>query len=162
MVLLHRISGVVNRWIEILLGSMGIGMAFIVALQVFCRYVLNHSLFWSEELARILLIWLTFLGATAAYQRKVHPTIDIISLRVNERLQIYLKIAVYLVSILFFIIMIIHGFQFAYFARLQISPALHLPKWLIYAAVPVSGMLFLLHSLSQLSQEFFGDCQDDN
>ncbi|HTU02099.1 MAG TPA: TRAP transporter small permease subunit, partial [Candidatus Sulfotelmatobacter sp.] len=38
-------------------------LLLVVGLQIFARYALNHSLFWSEELARYLFIYLVFLGA---------------------------------------------------------------------------------------------------
>ena len=44
-------------------------------LQVFFRYVLNASLSWSEELTRLLFVWLTFLGFGLAAQRGALPTI---------------------------------------------------------------------------------------
>ncbi len=100
MELLIRASKATNRWVEHALAFLGITMALIVALQVFCRYVLNHSLFWSEELARYLLVWLTFLGATAAYYRKIHPGIDILTLRLNKNLQKFCRILVHLASLL--------------------------------------------------------------
>ena len=74
---MQKISSHINQSIEYLLFGLGFGMAMLVAVQVFFRYVLNQSLFWSEELARYLLIWLTFLGASCAYYRHAHPGVDI-------------------------------------------------------------------------------------
>jgi len=50
-----------------LLVAMAILVAFVVlaSLQVFTRYVLGNQFVWTEELSGNLLIWLTFLGATA-------------------------------------------------------------------------------------------------
>lgn len=144
--ILGSLSSSVNKVVEKLIGIMGISMASVVVLQVFCRYGLNHSLFWSEELARILLIWLTFLGATSAYFRKAHPTVDMFAARLQGRIKAINSTAVFLLSSLFFTVMIYFGVQFAYFARLQISPALFIPKWIIYSAVPLSGFILLVHS----------------
>ena len=79
MKLLKEVSSVCNTWVERSLAILGITMAAVIILQVIFRYVLNHSLFWSEELARYLLVWLTFLGASSAYYRKVHPGIDLLT-----------------------------------------------------------------------------------
>ena len=151
---LHRASRFCNNWVEKSLALLGISMAIIVVLQVFCRYLLNHSLFWSEELARYLLIWLSFLGATAAYYRKVHPGIDILTSKLKKNQSRIISLAVHGISILFFLIMIIYGTLFAHFIRVQISPALGVPKWLIVSIIPISGILFLLHALSFVAQEW--------
>jgi hypothetical protein len=74
---LDRFSRRTNAVVEQSLLGLGILMIGVVAAQVFFRYVLNHSLFWSEELARYILVWLTFLGASVAYRRGVHPRIDL-------------------------------------------------------------------------------------
>ena len=51
MTFFNKISTQVNQAVEVLLFGLGFSMALIVAVQVFFRYVLNQSLFWSEELA---------------------------------------------------------------------------------------------------------------
>jgi len=152
----ERLSQSINRWVERLLFALGLSMTVIVAVQVFCRYVLNHSLFWSEELARFLLVWLTFLGASAAYRRKAHPTIDVIYGRLRPGWQHIFSILSHLVSLGLFAIMMVYGCQFAYFVRLQISPALYLPKWIVFSVIPVSGLILCLHGLNFLHREVTG------
>ena len=147
---LERLSRSLNHWIEYLLFGLGISMAFIVATQVFFRYALNQSLFWSEELARFLLVWLTFLGATVAYRRKVHPGIDVLVARMQPPLQKASILLTHLASMGLFAVMVIYGFQFAYFVRLQISPALYLPKWIILSIIPVSGLVLMVHGTTFL------------
>lgn len=153
---LERISRSINLWIEYLLFGLGFTMAVIVAVQVFFRYVLNHSLFWSEELARYLLVWLTFLGASVAYHRKVHPGIDIFYSMMPPYNQKVTRIIVHLASLFLFGIMVFYGYKFAYFVRLQISPALYLPKWIIFSIIPISGLILMIHSLAFLFSEFKG------
>ncbi len=147
---LSNASRLTNRWVEYSLASFGIGMAIIVIVQVFCRYILNHSLFWSEELARYLLVWLSFLGATAAYYRRVHPSIDIITIHLPPTPKKYCKIFVHLISMIFFLVMVYHGSLFAHFIRAQISPALAVPKWIIFTIIPLSGLIFSLHCFTFL------------
>jgi len=151
---LGRLSKNINQAVEFLMFAMGFTMALIVVIQVFCRYVLNHSLFWSEELARYLLIWLTFLGASSAYFRKVHPGVDVIYSRMSPKMKHISAIIVHIVCMGIFGIMIVYGFQFAWFVRFQISPALNLPKWIIAGIIPVSGLLLMLHGVVFLLDEF--------
>lgn len=158
--MLDKISRLINSWIESLLFGIGFSMAVIVAIQVFSRYVLNHSLFWSEELARFLLVWLTFLGASVAYRRKAHPSIDVVFVRTSAPVQRILTILVHLSSMVLFGVMIFFGVKFAYFVRLQISPALHLPKWIIFSIIPISGFILMIHGLVFFFDEIKGVDRD--
>lgn len=153
---LERFSRAINHWVELLLFGLGFAMSAIVAAQVFSRYALNHSLFWSEELARYLLVWLTFFGSSAAYYRKAHPGIDVIYGRLPAPARKTASLVVHLVSMVLFGTMIVYGIKFAYFVRLQISPALYLPKWLIFSVIPVSGLILMVHSVTLLLGELKG------
>lgn len=152
---LGRMSRRLNLWVENLVCVMGICMAVVVAVQVFSRYVLNYSLFWSEETARFLLVWLTFLGATVAYYYGAHPGVDVLYRRLPPGLQYGANLLVHGASMFLFTLMVIQGAEFAFFVRLQISPALSLPKWVIMGVVPLSGMIFWVHGLAFLSRELF-------
>ena len=150
---LERLSATLNGWIEYLLFGIGLSMTVVVAVQVFFRYGLNQSLFWSEELARYLLVWLSFLGASVAYRRKAHPGIDILQAKMPAVLQRLSAITVHLASLALFIVMIVYGYRFAYFVRLQISPALYLPKWIVFSIIPISGFILMIHGFNFLLQE---------
>ncbi|MCP4351765.1 MAG: TRAP transporter small permease [Desulfobacterales bacterium] len=153
MSVLEKFSKSINYWIEYLLFGLGFTMSVIVAVQVFSRYALNHSIFWSEELARYLLVWLTFLGISSAYRRKVHPGVDVLYARMSDLLRRASVIFVHLISLALFGIMIFYGCKFAYFVRLQISPALQLPKWIIFSIIPISGFILMIHNLAFLADE---------
>lgn len=147
-------SATINEKIEYLVFGLGLSMALIVALQVFFRYGLNQSLFWSEELARYLLVWLTFLGASAAYFRGAHPGVDVFVNRMGQSRRRAVALLTHLVSIGLFLVMIVYGCRFAYFVRMQTSPALQVPKWIILLVIPVSGVIFLIHGLGFLVKEW--------
>lgn len=48
----------------------------VVLLQVFTRYVLNNSLGWTEEIARYLLIGVTFVGSVMAMRKGTHIAVE--------------------------------------------------------------------------------------
>ena len=160
MFILERLSRTLNAWVEYLLFGFGFTMTMVVALQVLFRYGFNQSLFWSEELARYLLVWLSFLGASVAYRRKAHPGIDVLQKKMPDSLRKYAKILVLLVSLVLFGVMIYFGCRFAYFVRLQISPALYLPKWIIFGIIPLSGFILMIHALYFLLAELAGESRD--
>jgi TRAP-type C4-dicarboxylate transport system permease small subunit len=158
---LEKLSLAINSWIEYLLFGLGFTMTVAVAVQVFFRYVLNQSLFWSEELARYLLVWLSFLGASVAYRRKAHPGIDILYAKLPASIRRISAIAVHLASLSLFAVMVFYGYRFAYFVRLQISPALYLPKWIVFSIIPISGSILMLHGITFLLNDIHGASRDD-
>ncbi len=123
-------------------------MAILVAVQVFCRYILNSSLFWSEELARYMLVWLSFFGATVAYYRNLHPGVDALTSRLSVSRQRISQLLVYITTMGLALIMVISGTQFAWFVRMQISPALSIHKWIILIVIPLSGTLLFVYALT--------------
>jgi len=149
----ERLSLACNRFTERSLLALGLAMSVIVIAQVFCRYILNHSLFWSEELARYILVWLTFLGSCAAYYRGMHPGINLMYRRLPRHLKRVAKILVLLLSLAFFWVMIWYGTQFSFFVRLQTTAALSLPKWIIFSIIPISGIILSLHAVAMLLSE---------
>lgn len=156
MSFLEKLSREINHGIERLLFVLGFSMAMLVAVQVFFRYVLNHSLFWSEELARHLLVWLTFLGASSAYYRNVHPGVDILHSKMQRSLRRAARILIHAASLFLFGVMLVHGCRFAHFVRFQISPALQTPKWIVFAVIPLSGLVLTVHGSVFLLRELRG------
>lgn len=51
-------------------------LACVVFLQFFSRYVLNDSIGWTEEIARYLLIGVTFVGAGLAVRKNSHIAVE--------------------------------------------------------------------------------------
>ena len=150
---LETFSHRLNQWVERLVFVLGRAMALIVVLQVFARYVLNHSLFWSEELARYCLVWISFLGASVAYHDRAHPGVNLLFSRLTPAMERWLAVTVHLISLGLFSIMVVHGIKFAFFVRFQITPALAISKWIIMGILPVSGAVFMVHGACFLINE---------
>lgn len=64
------------RWDDTLVLVIFWVLAFVVFLQFFTRYVLNDSLGWTEEIARFLLIGVTFTGAVMACRKNSHIAVE--------------------------------------------------------------------------------------
>lgn len=77
------------RWLtlgmEYLIGAILVGLIISVSCNVVGRALFNHSLPWADELARMLFIWLVFIGAAAAFSRYEHIAVDALVRRLPLR-----------------------------------------------------------------------------
>ena len=66
----------------------------IVAWQFFTRYVLNDSAGWTEEIARYLLIGVTFVGAITAMRKRSHIAVEAALVYMPPRGRYWMLVAV--------------------------------------------------------------------
>ena len=131
-------------------------MAFIVLAvlwQVFSRYVLQNPSSVTEEIARYLMIWIGILGAAYASGQQEHLAINILPPKLNERNCIRLRIGINILIILFALCaLIVGGGNLVYISYLlgQTSAALHLPLSVVYAVLPLSGLLIIVYKLNEV------------
>jgi TRAP-type C4-dicarboxylate transport system permease small subunit len=64
------------RWDDTLVLILFWLLAFVVFLQFFTRYILNDSIAWTEEVARFMLIGVTFIGAVMATRKQSHIAVE--------------------------------------------------------------------------------------
>ncbi len=78
-----------------------------VFLNVLSRYILEISLPWSEELARFMFIWLSFIGAVIANAQFSHMRLDFIVEKLPAKTAKVVEGISYLVAIVLFVFLFI-------------------------------------------------------
>lgn len=124
-----------------------------VVWQVLSRYVFKAPSPWTEELAEFLMIWLGFLGACVALAAKGHPKIDYVTNKLSPENQLIVRIFSYSVVLLFSISVLLYGgCQLVYntFITNQTSPALMIKVGYVYLAIPVTGVIMVIYSISDI------------
>jgi tripartite ATP-independent transporter DctM subunit len=74
----------------------------VVLAGVVSRYVLNRPIAGSDEIATLVLVWLTFLGGAVAQRRRAHPSVSLFIDRLGPRTTPYVEAATRLVEVFFF------------------------------------------------------------
>lgn len=123
-------------------------MALLVGVQIAGRFLFHYSLFWSDEVARFLLIWVAFLGMSIGVRRGAHPGIDSLARALPPRAGHAVLILAIGCSLLFFAVMLGYGSLLALRTWAQRSPSLGLRMGIPYLAVPAAGALMLLHGIA--------------
>jgi TRAP-type C4-dicarboxylate transport system permease small subunit len=124
------------RWAA---GACLLGIAAASALQVFCRYALNAPLRWPEEVSRLLLIWLTYLGAVVLPGSGHHVAIGVVRDALPPRWRDRLDLLADVLGTVFFAVLAVSGVYLMIAMRGIRLPALQTPLNLLFAVIPVAG-----------------------
>jgi TRAP-type C4-dicarboxylate transport system permease small subunit len=114
-------------------------MSILVIAQVVLRYVFNDPLTWSEEMARIFFIYLSFIGIGAAYGRRRHMFIDAFIIVLPAKMKRAVRYAVTGIASAFLLaVIVITARSMAELYRVDITtPALEYPMAFVYLVIPL-------------------------
>ena len=137
------------KWSAVVLFVIMIGLCI---LQVVCRYVLKISLSFTEELARFLFIWVTFLGTAMAMKKHQHVNMDLLVHLFPESVQRVVNLIVTLFVECTYLMMVYSGVRVMMKTTSQTSPAMNLPMAVVYAAVPVSMLIMAFFQICEFAE----------
>jgi TRAP-type C4-dicarboxylate transport system permease small subunit len=143
----------VTEWVVVVLG---VALVIIVAVTVFCRYILSIGIDWSDEVSRLIFIWLVFLGAYLAFKRKSHAAVGVLSAALPDRLKRYHALAVGMLEAAFMLILAWFGvIQVMDTARFgQITAGMGVPMSWLYVVMPVTAVLVTVSVLADAIRNF--------
>lgn len=128
-------------------------LVVVVLLGVFTRHVMQDQVRWSEELARLLLVWVSFLGGAIAYIDDRHLGVDALVSRLDPAAARIAAVFCHLLVLAFALaVMGVGGTRIVMdrFSSGQLLPALQLSRGWFYLAIPVSGWLISLFAIGNL------------
>ena len=127
-----------------------IGAAFIVAIvtsEVVLRYVFKHSLIFTEELSRYLMVWIVFLGSALAIRDKAHIRINILTKRLNPAQRKVADLLAYGLVLFFLLVVAIEGFRILPSQLQQMCTTFDLSLFYFYLAIPAGCLLMMIYLL---------------
>lgn len=109
-------------------------------LQILFRFIINFSLSWTEELSRYFFVLMVYTGASLAIKRKRHVTVELVECYIKGKVKEY--IFIFNDFIMFTLLVLIGraGWKIVVstYEIGQLSPAISLPMYLIYAIIPLT------------------------
>ncbi|XAH25813.1 TRAP transporter small permease [Xylophilus sp. GW821-FHT01B05] len=133
-----------NRWALILLLA---AMSLIIFVNVALRYLTNQSLEWAEEVSRHMMIWLTFLGAGPVLRYGGHIAVENLQDALPRAGGIAIRVLVAALLFGFFGFMVWYGWLYMERTMFQLTAVTQIPFAWIYAAMPIGGVLLIVHLL---------------
>lgn len=156
----HRIGDGLNRLGEILCLVMLAAMVVITGLQIIFRFF--KALTWSEELARYLLVWSSFLGASCVYRSGGHISVTIVQNLLPPGGRRAVQVVVHLLCAVLFALMVYFGIIYAMKQARQLSPAMRIPMSYPYASIPAGGLMMLWHAVDAVLQALFPEKKEED
>ncbi|RDL47267.1 2,3-diketo-L-gulonate TRAP transporter small permease protein YiaM [Ensifer sp. M14] len=137
-----RISNAIDN-VAGALGSLAIAtFTVIIVYVVICRYAFSFTPRWSEEIPRLLLVWVTFIGAISAFIRQTHLCAGLTDLLVSPgRLRTFLALLARLATFLFLIVIVWSGWKITVLTWSHQTTVLSWPAGLVYLALPVTAAI---------------------
>ena len=127
-----------------------------VFLGVFSRYVMRSTFTWYDEIARLLFVWIVFLGAAVGVRRSGHFRLHLVIDRFPAALRRVADIVGVLAIMGFGLVLIQQGWTLVELGQFQQTPVMGLSKGYVYASMPAGGALIVLFSLRHLWRALTG------
>ncbi|NLZ58328.1 MAG: TRAP transporter small permease [Corynebacterium sp.] len=119
--------------------------------QVFSRQVLNDPSTWSEELSKILFVWLSFSGSAFLFGERGHIAVDFIARKLPLAGQRILQVIAQIIVVLFAVLaMIWGGYLASSIAWNQQMTALPLTLGWVYVIIPIAGVFIAIFAVIDL------------
>ena len=148
---MKKILNIFDIVTDFLGNALFVAMALILILQVFARFVIRVSIPWTEELGRLLFMYVVFVGAGIAAKKGSHLVIDTLSSKLPAKAQKPYKVFLLLCTLACTAVFLIGSIQMVsattnrYFSSMRTLPT----AWM-YAAPAIGFALMLLYFLLEL------------
>ncbi len=147
-----QVADEVLRWSTEVPAAVLVLVEFVLLLTgVVARYVFGRPLFWVDELAATLFVWLNMLGAAVALRRDEHMRLTAIVQRASHRWRAWIDVAVLVVMATFALQMLGPTRSFLITESAITMPALNVSAAYSVSAILVGILLMLVITLVRLA-----------
>jgi TRAP-type transport system small permease protein len=146
---------------EVLVVSLLVVLVCTTFTQVIFRYVINYSLPWADELARVCLVWLVFSGMVLCFVREQHAVVGVLLERYRGRIRRIAHTGIDVLLVVLFVAVMYGGARLMVLTGGQTMSGLGISRGFIYAAVPLGASLMLIEIALRIYRRFTSDDEAD-
>lgn len=130
----------------------------VIAAQVISRYFLSSPLVWAEELARYLLVMITFFGGAIAFKNLQLASIDSLTSKLPTTARKLVVLVGQLAILSMLVVVTYYGarLMLSPSAMKQRSPAMQMPIYYVYAIIPSAGLMMIFHQFVHIYKNMTG------
>jgi C4-dicarboxylate transporter DctQ subunit len=155
---MSRFDSILSKVENVLAAGALAAAALLAIVAVLLRTFFNEIIFWSEEAIIYLIIFSTFLGAVITLRHNEHVKVDVFAMFLKER-------GKRVMAVIGTLVLLVYLGAIGYFAWVlvfeprtsaTVTPALHLPLWLVTLPLPIGLTLMFLRAAEVLVRLFRG------
>ncbi len=155
--LVKYVLQVLDRAETAILAGIILFSALLLFANVLLRYLFLHPIFWAEELARYLMVWMIFLGAGKVAGDEGHISVTVVADRLRGRARGFWRIAVASLCLAFCAALTWYSLRHTLRVQAagQVTAALEFPMWLAYFSITAGAASMTLRYGVGLAVELF-------
>jgi len=144
---IQRIDKLIASAERVLLISIAAALVVIMMAQVILRYFFNSPIYWAEEIAVQLLVFMTLFGLSLLVQQVQLVTIDFLPRALPDRARHALFALLGSVMILILAFIAWQGWHWIVRpdVQMEISATTQLPRWYNFTVLPVALSIMVWH-----------------
>jgi TRAP-type C4-dicarboxylate transport system permease small subunit len=146
---MERFRAVYGRVLEWVVGALMVLLFIEVTVGVLFRMT-GHSLIWYDEVASVMLAWLTFYGSALASVRRAHIGCPELVERAPWPLRRAVSIVAELLVIAFFVVLGVTGVWIMPILAGDTLVSVPVPMNLVQSVIPVSALLIIAAEVTYL------------
>lgn len=145
-----RFCAAVSR-LSLMLAVIGlIAVILCVQWQVIGRYVFNDTPTWAENLALLLVLFVTAFGLAVGVRDAGHIGLESLVMMLPEKWQRRVELLIHALVAVFGALMVQSGWMWANAKWAEKKPMLPLPDGIDYVPVVIAGVLIVLFSIEHI------------
>lgn len=140
------------RSLEVMVSLMVAVLTLTVLWGVFTRFCLGKQAAYTDELARVLLVWVSMIGAALAFGEKAHLGVDFFVNKLHPEARKTLSALVQgVIMVLAVVVFVMGGWSLASSQMGQQLPTMPwMSRGMVYFAIPLGGVFMLLFAVENL------------
>jgi len=140
---LTLISGYLSAWVVF-------ALMVLVTAGVVARRVFGHALIFGDEYSAYMMVFLVYFGGAYTLQQDAHIRVDVIAIRLNERLRIFLRFLTSCLSVIYGAVLTWKTTWLVIYYREighEALSVLETPTWIPALAVPIGLAILTLQMI---------------
>lgn len=133
-----------------------ISMILLAGAQILLRNFFDYSLFWGDEMLRLMVLWLTVAGGLAASRMDRHISIEVLDRFLPARLQVATRVIIDLFTAAVCALFSWHSARFV-MSSYEFGDTLmrNTPAWLLQIILPIGfGLIAYRHLVFAIKRPF--------